>query len=269
MLSRPNKILLLDEGRKALYNHPTMSEAGITPIKRTTRARKTASASVPVSDGQAATSPKTLKAKEDVFLDFLQKVNELKEEFVNLQKEITETKEAWHKEQKDHEVLLKERDQQEEVEIKREKEAYEYEVAKKRRQEEDVFLEKKTKWEKELQERKNEIETDKKELEELRKQVTAFEDQKEKAVKEATALLQKQLQETFANERKLREQEVKSERELLMLRIENLAKENTRQSQEIELLKKSLDTAARELKEVAVKVIESGSQQAKNLTSDS
>lgn len=182
---------------------------------------------------------------------------------MRLQKEIEETKELWEKEKKTHEALIFERNQQEEISKKREEEAYEYETAKRRRQEEDAFLEKKAKWEKELALQKDVIEGERKELAELRKQVAGFEADIEKVVKEATTAIQKGLTEEFASEKKFAEQEFKGEKELMGLRITNLAAENTRQTKEVEALKKALEEATAQLKDVAVRVIESGSNAAK------
>lgn len=93
--------------------------------------------------------------------------------------------------------------------------------------------------------------------------MSGFEIEKEKAVKQACSVLQKELSEDYATERKLREHELKGEKEILVLKIVTLTQENTRQSQEIALLKKSLEEATRQLKDVAVKVIESSSVSAK------
>lgn len=246
-----------------------MSDTATTLVKKTTRTRKTSALpSETTSDMIASPLLKTIKSKEEAFTHLLEKVTSVKEEFEQLQKNIKETTEAWIKEQKDHDIQLQERNTQEEITQKRERETYEYETMLKRRQTEDEFLEKKHKWEKELQERKEELENDKKELENLRKQVAGFEEEVGIAVKEATSILQKDLTEQFANEKKLREQEVKAEKDLLTLRITNLSQENSRQAQEIEALKKSVDDATRQLKEVAVKVIESASQPPKNTPSD-
>ena len=121
---------------------------------------------------------------------------------------------------------------------------------------------KKAKWERELQERKDEIAKEKLELDTFRKQVASFEEEKNTAIKKACVSLEKQLHETFAVERKLREQEVKSEKELLVLKITNLTSDNARQANEITALKKSLEEATSQLKDVAVKVIESSSSKA-------
>lgn len=241
-----------------------MSPTATSTVKRTTRARKTAVSSAESSSVvKPIAQPKNLKLYEESFGNLLNAVNTAKEEFVDLQKEIEETKEAWVKEQKDHDILIQERNQQEEIVRKRENETYNYETTLKRRQQEDEFLEKKTKWEKELQDRKDEIAKEKEELGMLRKEVAGFEGEKEKAVKEAIAVLQKELQAAFATERKLREQEVKAEKELLALKITNLTQENTRQANEMTALKKSLENATAQLKDVAVKVIESSGPSAK------
>lgn len=247
-----------------------MSEETIKPVKRVTRARKTAASTAASTSVSSSTpvldSPKPSKqhlALEDLFDGVAKHVAQAKEEFVRLQKEIEETKESWEKEKKTHEAFLIERNQQEEIARKREQEAYDYETTKRRRQEEDLFTEKKSKWEKELALQKEVIETERKELAELRKDVAGFDAEMQKAVKEATALLQKNLTEQFTNERKLREQEVKAEKDLLGLRISNLVQENTRQAKEIEAFKKALEEATAQLKDVAVRVIDSGSNAAK------
>ena len=84
-----------------------------------------------------------------------------------------------------------------------------------------------------------------------------FETEKEKAVKDTSASLQKDLTTRFETERKLREQEIKGEKALLELRITNLTQEVTRQKIEIETLKQSLASTISQLKEVAVRVIDS------------
>lgn len=85
-----------------------------------------------------------------------------------------------------------------------------------------------------------------------------FDHQKEAAVKEAEVLLEKNLTEEFEAEKKLREQEVKAEKDISGLKISNLESENSRLTKEMETLRRSLDEATRQVKEIAVKVIESG-----------
>lgn len=82
-----------------------------------------------------------------------------------------------------------------------------------------------------------------------------FDSQKDQAVQDAQEKLEKELSGQFDTERKLKEQEVKAE--------------NSRLTKEIEILKRSLDEATRQVKEIAVKVIESGSQAKTQITSES
>lgn len=240
-----------------------------TTVKRTTR-RKTAAAfpNSPVSsDVSNVTTAKRLKTQEESFGDLISTITKAKEEFTALQKEIAEVKEAWVKGQQLHTITVVERSQQEETARKREQELYEYETKLKRRQEEDEFLERKTKWEKDLNSRKEEIEQGRRELEELRKTVSGFEAEKAKAVKEACTSIEKELTQAFAAEKKLREQEVKAEKELFALRISNMTSDNSRLNSEIGVLKRSLEEATKQLKDVAVKVIESASSASKTLSS--
>lgn len=57
------------------------------------------------------------------------------------------------------------------------------------------------------------------ELEQLRKLSEGFDKEEEQAVKEAEELLEKQLTEKFNQEKTLREQEIKAEKEVLGLKI--------------------------------------------------
>ncbi|MBI4084282.1 MAG: hypothetical protein HY431_00060 [Candidatus Levybacteria bacterium] len=236
-----------------------------TTVKKTTRTRKTAtSASTTASVFSAQT---TVSLIEETFNALLRQLSEAKSEFLSMQQRIEETKQAWIREQKEHELQAAQKNQQEEVERRREQESYEYETKLARRKAEDEFLQRKTKWERELEERKDEIERERQELVALRRQVEGFEGDKEKAIKDATAALQEEVTNQFATEKKLREQEVKAEKELLALKITTLTQENTRFNNEVEALKKALTDATVQLKDVAVKVIESSNAQTKQFTS--
>ncbi|MDO8498782.1 MAG: hypothetical protein Q7S44_03270 [bacterium] len=211
-----------------------------------------------LEESSVLVSPKT-PSKTDLFLNLIQEISQLQTKFEKLQKEISETQETWVLEQQNHQKEVEDRNRQEELSRKRDQEVYEYESARRRKQAEDEFADKKSAWIKELSEQQKAIEQDRKELEELRQVVAGFESEKEKAVASAQATLQKELTTNFETERKLREQEIKAEKELLNLRIQNLTTDNSHQVREIESLKKSLEEATRQIKEVAVKVIESGS----------
>lgn len=227
-----------------------MDEATTSVSKKTTRTKKTAvvsdvspAASVVINSQSLATSK---------FEDVIAKISQNKQEFDNLQKEITLTKQDWIRDQI-----------QQELERKREQETYLYNTSLARKRAEDEFQDEKLAWEKDLAQRKQELEDQKIELERLRKLSEGFDKEKEQLVKEAQELLGKQLTEKFNQEKTLREQEVKSEKDLLNMKISNLETDNSRLNKEIEVLKRSLDEATRQVKEIAVKVIESGSNQIK------
>lgn len=243
----------------------SMTEVTIPTIKKTTRTRKVAAvASTSINSTFATPQPSNLNETLEAFTNLLEKINKTKGDFERLQKEMSDTREGWVKEQRQHHQEVMDRNQEKELARKREQETYEYEMSLQRKKADDEFADKKAKWEKELTERKEEIAADKKELAELRKQVTAFEEEKEKAVKEASNLLTRELTGRFETENKLQEQEYKAEKEILALKIETLTSENQRQTKEIESLKRALEEATRQIKEVAVKVIEAGSSKTSN-----
>lgn len=238
-----------------------------TPVKRITR--KKTSATPSVEPPIVSATPRNVKVVSELFTELISTIDEDKTSFDTLQKEILEIRESWTKEQARHETAVKERDQQEELERRREREAYEYELGKTRKQVQDEFAERKAKWEKELLERKEELEQDKKELVALRGQVAGFEKEIERAVKEVRDILSKELTEQFATEKRLSEQEVKAERELLELKNQNLTAESERQAREVEVLKKALEVATVQLKDIAVKVIESSGTTKPSIVSES
>ncbi|MBI2611625.1 hypothetical protein HYW54_02645 [Candidatus Gottesmanbacteria bacterium] len=193
------------------------------------------------------------------FSDLLQKLQDAENEFESLQKEIVSTRELWEKEKKDHEQEIIGRNQDEEIERKREEETFKYEVNRARQKEEDEFKAKKDAWERELAVKKEELAQEKEELLSLRKQVADFPKEKEKAVKDACGELEKNLTHEFVTERKLNNQETNSKQEILALKIVTLTRENTEKTKEIDMLKKALDEATKEVKDIAVRVIEASS----------
>ena len=232
-------------------------------VKKTARTKKTATQSAGASVETTVSSP-VLAAQSaaiiQVFDDLMSKIIRGKQEYDNLQKEISQIKLDWVREQKQHEVEIIQQKTQEELERKRENETYTYNTTLSRKRVEDEFLDRKLGWEKDLAQRKQELEDQRKELEELRKLAVSFEGQKETAAKEAQVKLEKELAEKYGNEKRLKEQEVKAEKDLLNMRIANLETENSRLNKEIEIIKRSFDEATRQVREIAVKVIESGSQ---------
>lgn len=234
------------------------------PKKTVARKRKAVSVSPDTTlpeTSKTSTAEKTLKNLSYYFSELLEKIEESRTEVENLQKVIFETKENWEKEKMLNEQARAVREKDLETARKREEEEYEYEKKRERKLVEDEFRERREKWEKDLVSRKEEMEAEKKELLELRKKVADFEGVLEKAVKETQTNLTRELMGNFNAERKLREQEVKSEKEIFVLKISGLAADNSRLNQEVLDLKKAMEGATAQVKEIAVKVIESRGQQ--------
>lgn len=230
-----------------------MAEVAVKSAKTTTkRTRKTTKNVVE----KPVTATEVAKSTVFLFDNLLTNLFETKAEFESLQHEIATVKESWKKEQEDHKREVGERNTQEEIERQREKERYEYETQVIRKKAENDFEEKLGKWEKGLAERKEEIEQGRKELEALRKRVEDFDGEKEDTVAAAEKVLENALTEKFANDQKMREQEIKAEKEILNLKLESLTTENHRQAAEIATLQKTLNAATAQVKDIAVKVIE-------------
>lgn len=236
-------------------------------IKKTARTRKTASVQSSLTDLISST-PSTTNVSESsttkLFEELTVKIAQNKQGYESLQRQIEQTRQEWVREQKQYEMELSQQKDQGELERKRENETYQYNTVLARKRAEDEFQDRKLSWEKDLERRKEELENQKRELEDLRKLSAGFDEQTEKATKEALDVLERELTDKFNQEKKLREQEVKAEKDILGLKIANLEAENSRLNKEMEILKRSLDEATKQVREIAVKVIESG--QPKNHT---
>lgn len=245
----------------------SLESAGMVKTTPKTTSRTKKPTTVAQGDNVASLTvqsvPKDDQSLLDVFNDLADKICDAQEEFERLQREIAQVRQNWEQEQKSHQLQLAQQDQQEQLDRRREKEAYEYSITRSRKETEDELADYKATWKKELAVQKEAIEKDKQDLVTLRGQASAFESEKTKAIDEALTILQKQLSEKFGGEAKLREQEAKAEKEVLKLKVANLIDQNSRQSSEIESLKKAFDEATRQVKEIAVKVIESGGNLAK------
>lgn len=233
--------------------------AETTSPKRTVRRK-----AVSIKTSQQVSSPMDTTLPPEALIDlseqFVQEAQSIRESCEQLKRAIEETRQAWKKEQEQHDRELRDKQQEEEIVRKRDSETYRYETELARRRVKDEFEQKRLAWERELAEQKDELRREKEELDMLHKQVAQFDAEKVKLSKEVTLSVQKDLTNSFKHETELREQEVKAERELLGLKIQNLTSETTRQAQEIAILKKALEDATHQLKDVAMKVIESHGQ---------
>lgn len=224
--------------------------------KRISRVKKAVTTNVSFSTTATPPLTKPLVQVCDSLAGLMSATEKAKREITELQEKVVETQKTWADEQKEHDKMILGRDKEEELARKREIDEYGYQTKVTRRKVEDDFNEKRLAWERDLQQKKDEIAEEKKELTELRARVGSFDTELQKTIKEAQNSLAKELEEKYTNERKLREQEVKSEKEILNLKITSLTVENNRQGAEITALKKALDEATLQIKEIAVKVIE-------------
>ena len=152
--------------------------------------------------------------------------------------------------------------------MKRAKEAADYELNKNRQEkldeleidlrtrrrahEETISQEKQA-----LQLKKEELEKQETELKQLRKQTQEFPDQLEKAVKQAVGTAQSEEQARAKVAKDLLEKQVEGEKAVSQLKVQNFEKLVKDQTEEIKALKSQLEQATRQVKEIAVSVIDS------------
>jgi hypothetical protein len=172
-----------------------------------------------------------------------------KQEEEKFEKEMAEKRAAWAHEQKVYEEGLKK-------ERSREEEEYVYQKSLRMKREKDMFEEEKRAWERDMQEKKRLHAEQETELADLRKQVVQFPVELDKAVKtaiaESVALERKesQVRQNFAK------QEWDSKQQLSALKITSLEQMVKAQTSEIEELKRQLEKATQQVKDIAVTVIE-------------
>lgn len=225
-------------------------------VARTKKAEISTGSPTVIKAASPSLTDKTLDCVITQLVELVAKAEQAKAEIAFLQKTVAETKENWEKEEENHVRETAAQDVEEKLQRKREKEEYEYQEKMSRKKAEDEFAEKKATWERELLQKKEQIEVERKELLQLRAIAAGFEAEKIKAVKDAQTVLAKEIEERYGTERRLREQEIKGEKDIFNLRITSLTAENSRQAGEIETLKKAYDEATKQVKEIAVKVIE-------------
>ena len=179
--------------------------------------------------------PATQISKVPLFTQLTDQIRQLQDDYNALLKQIADTKDNWIREQ----------------------ETYDYENKRTHKQAEDEFTDRRVLWEKQLTEQRQAIELERKEVAELRKTVAVFPDEKDKAIKQAVIDTQKQITEKYDFDKKLSSQEHKSEIDLLHLKISNLTADNSRLQTELEIAKKTLTETNQQVKDIAVRVIDS------------
>lgn len=140
----------------------------------------------------------------------------------------------------------------------REEEEYKYEFEKLKARQEEELKEYKGKVLVEIEERKAVIKHEEDEIAELRVRARGFDQELEKAVKEAVDKNTKELTEKFAHEKALMEQEAKAKENLLTQKIESLDATIKQQSSQITQLQESLRKASEQLTRIAERAVEKG-----------
>lgn len=205
----------------------------------------------------------TANALDAMLADYDQKKKELETEWQNrkikLEEEIAARKKDWEREQEEYAYNLKNSRRKEE-------DGYEAECAKK----ETAWEEKSVKKQKELEEREAYIAERQSELDVLRKTAEDLPAKLEQSAREAEERVAGSLNKEFATEKRIAEQEWKSEKNILETRISAMSETISRQSGEITSLKEAVNIANQQAQTLASTVIESvsGTKQAKPVNAD-
>lgn len=185
-----------------------------------------------------------------------------------LESEMLSKRDEWKKEQQLHDSATKERDLLSKKQRERDEEEYAYELSVERKKETAQYEMKKAKLdqeldqlrekaEKDLAERKSALAAQEMELLELRKQVGHFPKELDEAVKKTEAAVRATMKQQHDFETKLADKDVEAEKRVSALKINNLEEIVAKQQAQISDLAKQLQSATRQIQEMAVKAIES------------
>ncbi len=195
---------------------------------------------------------------------------EMAEKKEALSQEIETLRAEREKEKNDYESEIKERDITEKKRREREKDDYEYSFKREQKLTKDKFEDEKSKLEKEIQVKKEQMESEIKErekaiagredeLNELRKKVSAFPKEMETAVNKAIKETTERLSLEAKNREELMKKEFVGERNVFTTRVESLEKIVKEQNEQIAKLSQQLEKAYQQVQEIAVKTIEGSS----------
>ncbi len=195
---------------------------------------------------------------------------EMAEKKEALSQEIEALRAQREQEKKDYEEEIKERDVAEKKRRERDKDDYEYSFKREQKLTKDKFEDEKSKLEKEIQVKKEQMESEIKErekiiaereeeLSELRKKVAASPKEMEAAISKAIKETTERLNLEAKNREELVKKEFIGERNVLTTRIESLEKSVKEQNEQIAKLSQQLEKAYQQVQEIAVKTIEGSS----------
>jgi hypothetical protein len=195
---------------------------------------------------------------------------EIAEKKEALSQEIEALRAQREQEKKEYEEEIKERDMTEKKRREREKDDYEYSFKREQKLTKDKFEDEKAKLEKEIQIKKEQMQSELKErekvvaekeeeLNELRKKVNAFPKELETAVAKTIKETTDRLNLEAKNREELVKKEFIGERNVLTTRIESLEKIVKEQSEQIAKFSQQLEKAYQQVQDIAVKTIEGSS----------
>ncbi len=192
---------------------------------------------------------------------------ELSQQREELEQEIQDLRQAWQKEQAEHQQAIKERNEDHQRSRQREEQEYKYDLELRRNLDQDAYEQQQKTLYKELEEanqaqqqqweeREKAIAQQEQRFDELKSKVDAFDQEKEAAVKKA-----KEHGKAIANNQvkvkaDLQQLEIDGQKRFYDLRIESLQETIENQEARIENLSKQLDAALKQVQDLAVKAIE-------------
>ena len=208
-----------------------------------------------------------IEAQNQKRQDFAAEMETKKEE---LRQEIESTRTAWEKEQEEHDAAVKERDAAEKKRQAREKEEFEYAFKREQQLATERFTYEKAKQEKELKDKKEQMENELKsreaaiaekeaELNDLRTRAAHFPKELETAVAKAVKETSDRLLLEAKTREELLKKENEGERNVFKARIDSLEKTAAEQAERISTLTKQLEAAYQKVQDIAVKAVEGAS----------
>jgi hypothetical protein len=206
-----------------------------------------------------------IKTEGESLMALVQLQEEKKQEFTS---EMETQRQAWIKEKEEFEKQTKEQKIIKEKERKREEEEYAYNLNLKRKKEQDIYeqqkqmmerevAENKASFEKEMNEREQNIVAKENELSELRDKVTRFPQELDKTLKQAVKDNSEKLLQQFEIEKKLLLKETETEIKLKDQAIQTLELKVKELENSIKQLSLKSETAEKTVKDIAIKAIES------------
>jgi hypothetical protein len=195
---------------------------------------------------------------------------EMEEKKESLRQDIEATRTASEKEQDEHDTAVKERDAAEKKRQTREKEEFDYAFKREQQTAADRFAYEKAKLEKELKDKKEQMEQElsaressiaakEAELSDLRKQAAQHPKELETAVTRAVKETSDRLLMEAKSREDLLKKEAEGESNVFKARIELLEKTTKEQSERITALTKQLESAYQKVQDIAVKTVEGAS----------